>query len=68
MLKRLIRLPPSNRERAEEYMDIMKLGVREAGLSATDQKFFWRSVMSKLMESFNVGVSPPPAVQVLEED
>jgi hypothetical protein len=48
-------------------MDIMKLGVREAGLSATDQKFFWRSVMSKLMESFNVGVSPPPAVQVLEE-
>jgi hypothetical protein len=67
ILKKLMRLPLSNRERAEEYIDIMTLGMREAGLSASDQKFFWRSAMSKLMESFNVGASPPPAIKVLEE-
>lgn len=67
MIKLVLRIPHSNREKAEEYIEIMKLGLKEGGLSAIDERFYWRSMMSKLMDLFNVGADPPSARRVFEE-
>ena len=54
ILKKLMRLPLSNRERAEEYIDIMTLGMREAGLSAS-----FASLYVDMTRAFNEGTIKP---------
>jgi hypothetical protein len=54
-------------DRAEEYVRIIKLGMREAELSKTDKKFVWRSMMLKLVQDFQVSASPPPVHEIISQ-
>ena len=57
----------SEADRAREYIGVIKLAMNEANLSRTDQRFYWRSVFTKLAEEFRVGAPPPSAAAMVEE-
>jgi hypothetical protein len=51
-LRRLFQPRLSPYERAEEYIAIIKLALRESGLSRAEAQFQWRSVLEGLAKSF----------------
>jgi hypothetical protein len=49
----------NNYDRAQQYISIIKLAMKEAKLSRTEQMFQWRAVFAKLANEFRVGAAPP---------
>jgi len=47
-------------DRAEEYIRIMKMAMREAQMTKAEQKYQWRAAMQKLADDFKVYAQPPP--------
>ena len=61
--RRILRVPDTF-EMAQEYILIIKMALKEAGLSKTEQQFQWRAVIQKLADEIRVGVKPPPVADL----
>jgi hypothetical protein len=54
-------------EKAEEYIAVLKLGVREANLPKAQQNLYWNAALSRLARDFSVGSMPPGPEAVVQE-
>lgn len=65
-LSRLI-FGPSQFEKAEEYIAVMKMAVASAGYTPVQAKVFWGTALGKLAKEFSVDASPPDPKNLIME-